>query len=173
MTGERALLRAFQSVRSPTKMRSGVYESRDVRDDFRHNVHRTDLPVGVQSMEVNASLPSNRAADACGDLFDFRWPPSAATRFLRGAWAGEAKPNPRIREVPWRKVSVLMGLSLKPNAVAIGWIVESLAPYADDFCALPYSLRVLWRGRFRGRTAQQERFRYLSVESERRLSSTP
>ena len=105
MMGEHARLRVFRSVRSPTQVRSSVraararawrrarrlepirelYESRAVRDDFRHNVHRTDLPVGVQSVVVSGILPANRAAAACPDCFDLRGPPLAVTRFLRGA----------------------------------------------------------------------------------------
>jgi hypothetical protein len=97
-------------------------------------------------MVENASLPSNRAAGACGDFFDFRGPRSAATRFLRGAWAPEAKPNPQIREVPWRKVSVLMS-ALFEIFKRRGNRLDSpkLAPHADDFRSLPYPLSVLWR----------------------------
>lgn len=85
-----------------------AYELRDARNDFRHNVQRTDLPVGVESRVVNASLPANRSAEPWRDLFDFRGAPSAVRRFLREARAADA--TLPTREVPWRRVSVVMSV---------------------------------------------------------------
>ena len=74
------------------------YESRGLRADFRHDVQRTDLPVGVKSVVVTGDLPSNRATAACRAFFDLSGPRWAVTLVLRGARAGEAKPKPSVRE---------------------------------------------------------------------------
>jgi hypothetical protein len=75
-----------------------TYEFSGVRADFRHNVQRTDLPVGVKSMVVTEDLPSNRSTAACRAFFDLSGPPRAVTLVRRGARAGEAKPKPSERE---------------------------------------------------------------------------
>jgi hypothetical protein len=75
-----------------------IYEASGVRADFRHNVQRTDLPVGVESVVVTGDLPSNRSAAACRGFFDLSVSPWAVTLVLRGARAGEAKPKPSERE---------------------------------------------------------------------------
>jgi hypothetical protein len=67
-----------------------------------------DRPVGVQSSVVNASFPSNRAAEWWCALFALRGAPLAVRPFLRGAWAAYAEPDLLIPEEPWRKLSVLM-----------------------------------------------------------------
>jgi hypothetical protein len=75
------------------------YEFRGVRADFRHNVQRTDLPLGVKSVLVTGDLPSNRsAAGACRAFFGLSRSSWAVTWVLRGARAGEAKPKPSVRE---------------------------------------------------------------------------
>ena len=74
------------------------YEFRGVRADFRHNVHRTDLPVGVKSVVVTGDLPSNRSAAAWRAFFGLSRPSWAVTLVLCGARAGEAKPKPSVRE---------------------------------------------------------------------------
>lgn len=81
------------------------YESRDVRADFRHNVQRTDFPLGDESRLVNASLPAKRSAGPWRDLFDLRGALSAVGRFLRGARAVAV--DIPTREMPWCRVSVL------------------------------------------------------------------
>ncbi len=88
---------------------SGNYELTGVRADFRHSVQRTDLPAGAQSVVASASLPSSWVAGTCGELFGLRGVLPAATRFLRGAWAAEAKPGPPNRRGRWRRVGVLRG----------------------------------------------------------------
>ena len=62
-----------------------TYESRGVRADFRHNVHRTDLPVVVKSVVVTGDLPSNRSTAACRAFFELGGPPWAVILVLRGA----------------------------------------------------------------------------------------
>jgi hypothetical protein len=85
------------------------YEFSGVRADFRHNVQRTDLPVGVKSVVVTGDLPSNRSsAAACRAFFDLSGPPWAVTLVLRGARAGEVMPKPSVREGRKRKVRVLI-----------------------------------------------------------------
>jgi hypothetical protein len=62
------------------------YEFNGTRADFRHNVQRTDLPVGVESVLVTGNLPSNRPTAACRAFFDLCGPPPwAVTLVLRGA----------------------------------------------------------------------------------------
>jgi hypothetical protein len=75
-----------------------IYEASGVRADFRHNVQRTDLPAGDESVVVTGDLPSNRFAAACRGFFDLSGPPWAVTLVLGGARAGEAKPKPSLRE---------------------------------------------------------------------------
>jgi hypothetical protein len=75
-----------------------IQESSGARADFRHNVQRTDLPVGAKSVVVTEDLPSNRSTAACRAFFDLGGPPWAVTLVLRGARAGEAKPKPSVRE---------------------------------------------------------------------------
>jgi hypothetical protein len=74
------------------------YEFRGVRADFRHNVQRTDLPVGVKSVVLTGDLPSNRSTVACRAFFDLSGSPWGVILVLRGARAGEAKPKPSVRE---------------------------------------------------------------------------
>jgi hypothetical protein len=75
-----------------------IYEFSGVRADFRHNVQRTDLPVGVKSVVVTADLLSNRSTAACRGFFDLSGSSWAVTFVLRGARAGQAKPKPSVRE---------------------------------------------------------------------------
>jgi hypothetical protein len=74
------------------------YEFKGVRADLRHNVQRTDLPVGVTSVVVTGDLPSNRSTAACRAFLGLSGSPWGGTLVLRGARAGEAKPNPSARE---------------------------------------------------------------------------
>lgn len=75
------------------------YELSGVRADFRHNVHRTDLPVVVKSVVVTGDLPSNRSAGAaCRAFFGLSRSSWVLTLVLRGARAGEAMPKPSLRE---------------------------------------------------------------------------
>jgi hypothetical protein len=60
-----------------------IYEFSGVRADFRHNVQRTDLTVGVKSV-VTGDLPSNRSTAACRAFFDLDGP-WAVTLVLRRA----------------------------------------------------------------------------------------
>lgn len=71
-----------------------IYEFKGVRADFRHNVQRTDLPIVVKSVVVTGDLPSNRSTAACRAFFEVGGSPWAVTLVLRGALAGEAKPQP-------------------------------------------------------------------------------
>jgi len=71
-----------------------IYEFRGVRPDFRHNVQRTDLPLVVKSVLVTGILPSKRSTAACRDFFDLDGSPWAVTLVLRGALAGDVKPQP-------------------------------------------------------------------------------
>jgi hypothetical protein len=75
-----------------------TYEFSGARADFRHNVQRTDLPVGVKSVVVTGDSPSNRSTAVCRAFFGLSRPSWAATLVLRGALAGEAKPKPSVRE---------------------------------------------------------------------------
>jgi hypothetical protein len=76
----------------------GSYEFRGVRADFRHNVQRTDLPVGAKSVVLTGDLPSNRSTPACRAFFDLCTSLWGVPFVLRGARAGEAKPKPSVRE---------------------------------------------------------------------------
>jgi hypothetical protein len=75
-----------------------IYEFSGARADFRHNVQRTDLPVGAKSVVVTGDLPSNRSTAACRAFLGLSRPSWAVTLVLRGARAGEAKPKPSVRE---------------------------------------------------------------------------
>jgi hypothetical protein len=57
---------------------------------------------------VGASLPAKWAAEWWRDLFDFRGVPVAVRRLLPGVLAADAQPDPQIREVQWRSLSVRM-----------------------------------------------------------------
>ncbi len=56
-----------------------IYEFSGAGSDFRHNVQRTDLPVGVKSVVVIADLPSSRSTAAWRALLNLGGAPLAMT----------------------------------------------------------------------------------------------